>query len=435
VTGLAQYTNLHNGGNISGVNTATLTIVNVTNVNALDYVCIVSNSIGVIQSSPATVTVIQVGPAEVITLSDHESYGKDWDTLGEWSDGNAASYSAVAFPGSTYEVLPGAMLRTPTDPFDAFPGNILIVDGNGVLFDEPSSGAPQGDIRFKENPAGSGFWATNFFPMLVMNGGELENGTDNGTGIVIQGVMDIVSNTPIYVSATQSGNSAPFQIQSYLTGNGSIEWCDFVAASNIAASLNITGTSNTFTGTWQVDEGSLLASGANSLGTNNITVLANGALETLYDINSPNATLNISNGVMFLHQNDTFSNVFVNGTPLSGGTHSFAQLNSSYPGNFPATWGSGVLGSTNYIGSGSITVLNTNVIPLPAAVLTIASAGSGSFIISWPTNVLSTLHLQSSTSVIGPWSNVTATPTVVNGQFQVTSEPGVSDQFYRLISP
>jgi hypothetical protein len=68
-------------------------------------------------------------------------------------------------------------------------------------------------------------------------------------------------------------------------------------------------------------------------------------------------------------------------------------------------------------------------------VLTIASAGSGSFIISWPTNVLSTLHLQSSTSVIGPWSNVTATPTVVNGQFQVTSEPGVSDQFYRLISP
>jgi hypothetical protein len=67
--------------------------------------------------------------------------------------------------------------------------------------------------------------------------------------------------------------------------------------------------------------------------------------------------------------------------------------------------------------------------------LTIATPAQGTYTISWPTGVLSTLHLQSSSSVVGPWSNVTNTPTTVNGQFQVTVSPGVSAQFYRLISP
>lgn len=59
--GSGVYTNVVNGGNISGANTATLTISNATVANAGDYIVVVNNTSGSAQSvTPTTVTVVPV---------------------------------------------------------------------------------------------------------------------------------------------------------------------------------------------------------------------------------------------------------------------------------------------------------------------------------------------------------------------------------------
>ncbi len=79
-------------------------------------------------------------------------------------------------------------------------------------------------------------------------------------------------------------------------------------------------------------------------------------LEPTYDINNVTGSL-ILNGKMYLHQNDKFRQVFINGNLLPVGTYTFAQLTNLYAANFPATW-TPQTGATNFsTGSGSLTVL------------------------------------------------------------------------------
>ena len=150
-----------------------------------------------------------------------------------------------------------------------------------------------------------------------------------------------------------------------MTGTGNIFWHDAIAPGG-TNDFNVTGATNTFTGQWIVDQGGLLGSGAGSLGTNNIIVGTNGltaAVETLYNINNTNASLILgANGKMFLHQTNHFAGVTVNGTSLANGTYTFATLNGTYSGNFPATWAQQT-GSTFTTGSGEIIVGNVVVGP------------------------------------------------------------------------
>lgn len=70
-----------------------------------------------------------------------------------------------------------------------------------------------------------------------------------------------------------------------------------------------------------------------------------------------------------------------------------------------------------------------------APTLTITRGAAGSVVVSWPVSVSSSFVLQQSTTVSGPWTDVTTTPTVVNGQNQVTLSPGTTTAFYRLVVP
>ncbi len=81
----------------------------------------------------------------------------------------------------------------------------------------------------------------------------------------------------------------------------------------------------------------------------------------LYNIYSPSATFTL-NGIMYLHQNDTFYQMAVNGLGIPAGVYSYSQLAAAFPTNFPGIWNT-IYGSTNYLGSGSITVLNTLITP------------------------------------------------------------------------
>ncbi len=58
---------------------------------------------------------------------------------------------------------------------------------------------------------------------------------------------------------------------------------------------------------------------------------------------------------------------------------------------------------------------------------------AGTAVVSWAVSVSTLFTLQESDAVTGPWSNVTTTPTVVNGENQVTLTPSGNTAFYRLI--
>ncbi len=363
---------------------------------------------------PYSLTVLTFTPSgqvipNVITLSAQMSIGQDWNTSGLWSDGNAASNSA-ALPGdNVYEVLPNARLRTPTTGPATFPGNVLTVDGDGNYVANGS--ATIGEIRFKSSPT----TITN----LVMNGGQIDASIGGGKGIqcVINGQMDINANTPFY---DDSANDAGYTINSFLTGGGQIEYHDLGFNLVNGNTMSITCNTNTYSGTWNIVQGTLLGSGTNALGTNSITVGATCLLETSYDINSPAASL-ILNGKMLLHQNDTFNNVIIGGTAVFAGTYSFAYLSSNYPAYFPATWPL-QSGSSTSNGSGSITVL----IGPPSPVLTYQQLAGSSLVLSWSNGGLGIIW--QSTNLNGPWSPVSG----ASSPYTNTLSPTVPQMFFKL---
>ena len=403
---------LTDGGGVAGAATANLTVTGVTAGNGGSYDVVVTNSSGAVTSAPATLTIL----ANVQSLSlDYggapiiQGNGSNWNTINSWTDGKPASESAPVNPGCVYHVVPGALLRTPDGvSASAFPGGMLSVEGDGVW----SNGSPTiGEVRFK--PA---FGGSVYFPKLVMNGGQLDAGlTDNGS-VAVTGEIDILANTPFY---NDSANDRGFQIGALLTGSGNIEYHGYSGTGfnpTHLHNLNVTGTSNTFSGTWSVVQGVLLGSGANSLGTNAITVGAQGALETTYDLNNPQGTLTLD-GKMFLHQNDTFQAVTIGGVPLAVGTHTFAELTASYPGNFPSSW-TLQLGSTVSSGSGSLTVVGTG----PAQVPLELEYTGGNLKLSWSQGIL-----LEAPSLNGPWTtNAAPSP------YTVTPSPVVPAKFYRV---
>lgn len=389
------FTNLVNGGKISGVNSNTLSISNLALDDAADYVVVVTNAYGSTTSSVAFLTVMATSPAENITLSSVQTAGTSWDTTGWWSDGLSATESAAAKPGSTYEVLTSARLRTPEAGFVTFPGDLLTVDGDGVWGGNAASLATIGEILFKQN----GTDGRVFFKRLVMNGGQLNQGSSTDTTLTLQGRLDILANTPIYNNSATAERGVI--LQSWLTGTGAIEYHAINQnwSSAWIRTLNVTGTTNTFSGPWNIVAGTLLGSGVGSLGTNSITIGTNAAFEVGYDLNSPQATLTLD-GRMYLHQNVTFHRVYVGGVQLSAGVHTVAELSANYPNAFPATW---TLqdGSSVAAASGTLTVLDG-----PVSVTLQVQTAPGGLVLSWPQGTL----LQA-TNVTGPWvTNAAASP-------------------------
>src|SRR5205814_4693636 len=167
------------------------------------------------------------------------------------------------------------------------------------------------------------------------------------------------------------------------TGNGRIEYHSFGALGNVE-DLNITGATNTYSGTWHVVQGGLLGSCAKALGTNSITVDSGRALETSYNLNTPTANL-VLNGQLFLHNNDTFRTVTIGAYSVPAGTWSSAQLTSSLPGNFPAAW-TLQTGSAVSTASGSVTILAGP--PINPVAMAVAVDGTGTNLVFSGTNGL-----------------------------------------------
>jgi hypothetical protein len=201
----------------------------------------------------------------------------------------------------------------------------------------------------------------------------------------------------------------------------------------VVGGLNIAGTNNTYSGTWDVVAGVLLATAPNALGTNNITVQSGGALQPTYDVTSPDATL-VLDGRLYLMANHTFKSVTVGGASLAAGTYPFATLNSSYPANFPATWVGQTGAETLTNASGSLTVL-AGTASYPTNLTSVFS--SGSLTLSWPASHAGwILQMQTNSTAVGlstNWVDVSGSSAVTETNLPVS--PASPAVFYRLRHP
>ena len=335
-------------GTIYGSATSFLTISNL--VAGTDYATLVtSNQDGSVTSSvPVQLIVNPPGaPTNIFTLGK-EAAGLDWNTGTNWSDGNPASTSVITTPGSTYQIAPGTLERTPILTNAVFPlgTSNLVVQGNGVLIDGGGAtfgtNTTTGELRMRPSGTTS---VTNFgivyadggtiyFPDLQLVGGQVDSA--NPSKVTLLGRMDVLSNSSIYVDSGANGSIRPIQINSFLTGTGTLTYA-YLSTGATNDDLIISGTTNTFSGQWNILQGALLGNAPNSLGTNTITIGTNAALETTYNINNPNGNL-ILNGQMFLYTSNTFHAMTVNGQNVPAGTYTSAQLKSAFPTNFPTTW-------------------------------------------------------------------------------------------------
>lgn len=72
--------------------------------------------------------------------------------------------------------------------------------------------------------------------------------------------------------------------------------------------------------------------------------------------------------------------------------------------------------------------------PVLSPVLSIVKSGASSYTLSWPGGAATNLVLQQSSSLTGPWVNVSATPVLVGSQYQVMTTSTSDTQFFRLSS-
>jgi hypothetical protein len=208
------YTNLSDrttstGSIISGSLTPTLSVANIGNGDASDFRVVVSSQYApAATSTGALLTVLAAaGGAQNITLAVNEPAGEDWNST-NWSDGLSAYESTGAYPGSTFEVLPNAQVRTVDSASNiAFPGEQLTIDG-------VSSNTLPGELLLNHTAPN----VTFTFPSLIMNGGRIDNGSD---GLVtITGGLDIVSNTPI--ASDPVGTAINFSVPGSYAASGPV---------------------------------------------------------------------------------------------------------------------------------------------------------------------------------------------------------------------
>ncbi len=113
--GSGTFTNLVNGGQISGANASVLTIVNATTNSALDYRVIVSNSYGSVTSAPpATLTLLPTSPLVDVQFNGEYNFATSTHTPGPVQTGAAIlgaggdQWNVESFP---YYTTPGPVVR------------------------------------------------------------------------------------------------------------------------------------------------------------------------------------------------------------------------------------------------------------------------------------------------------------------------------------
>ena len=275
------------------------------------------------------------------TTNTQQAAGANWNAA-IWNPGPVSPTA-----GSTYEVLVGGRVRPPDGSTGAggtgldgqtftFPGDSLTLDGVGF-----STTGQSGELRLKQgfNGATFAFPGVGGNPGLIFNGGILNDGDDRI--MTLSGLARVQAGTTSSINpggGATTDISAPraFIFSISLTGGGKLA-LDYGHDTGTPA-LRIDSSNPLFTGDWLVNSGWLKGAGLNSLGFGNIFLNSTQGASTLdldYDLNNPAGSLTLAGTTskLILDQNLTLGAVTINGTSLTPGVHTFAELNAAFDGN------------------------------------------------------------------------------------------------------
>jgi hypothetical protein len=289
-----------------------------------------------------------VGSAEAdnFTYNLQQASGANWSAA-IWQPGNVSPTA-----GNTYEVLAGGRLRTPdgstgqggtggNGQMFTFPGDSLKLDGPGFA----TSGS--GELRIKQafTNAVFNFPGVGGNPGLILNGGIINDG-DNFIQTVSGSISAVAGTTSSFnpggQAVTDISAQRGFILTATLSGSGgmSLDYGpDTTTSGATVHALLINGFYPKFSGNWTINSGWIEAAGLNSMGFGNISLKSTLGASTLdfdYNISNPTGSLVLATTTskLILDQSLTFGSVMINGTSLTPGLHTFAELNASFDANF-----------------------------------------------------------------------------------------------------
>ena len=142
--GSGIYTNISNGGQISGANTNVLTIANITPANGLDYIVIVTNTGGSVTSAPAaTLTVNTAGPNINTQPASKTVFQYDTTTLTAGVDGATTyQWQAGAVGGGVYTNLSNGNHFAGVNTATLTITNVAMADGLYYVLVASNAGGP-----------------------------------------------------------------------------------------------------------------------------------------------------------------------------------------------------------------------------------------------------------------------------------------------------
>ena len=412
-----------------------------------------TDSVGAVGASSAVnISVVVPGQGTHFITTVSQSAGSSWTDPIWQTNSSATPISPIA--GNTYEEVYNSTpiafgagntrIRNPTSNGpQTFPGDSLTVDTNT-------------EIRFKDTANENEqmiFPGVGNNPGLILNGGLLNDG-DDGNFILLGTIQAASGMLSCLAPAANLGNAPPltepnrtFTIGAILSGNGTLA----VILTPTNSPILVTNAQNTFVGNWLIQEGWLIGTTPQCLGTGNFTVdplagnnnnpqalssltaltletsntLGNGGGNTAYAVLDfsypavcPGTVILTNGGLMNLHTDCTLGAMRIEGTHLSLGTHTYAQLSAEF---------------TNFLqgGLGSITITGP---PPPTINVNAITAQSGNFSASFQTVNGLEYEVLCSTNLTLPLSSwLVLTNCTGNGSTVSFTDTGASAaRFYRI---
>jgi hypothetical protein len=415
---------------IPGATNGTLQLTNIQLIQgSYQYDVVVSNAYGVVTSSYATLNILSGVPViatdiapllDVVPAGTPVTFsvgvsGGTWPWSYQWSQGSGAitgatnsSYTFNALAGSnTYSVT----VRNSDGP---------TTSSTAVVLGVPT---PPPTVAFNGNG-----------PNWSLNGGNTFNTyvatmSDNVLAIISGGDESTSAffKTPQYIGAFFA--SFTYTVPSTSGAGGSVSGGTTFCLQNSTQGAGVFGE---FCGGLGL-EGITPSAALSMSGASLVAFCTNGTIAT----GSSTSPVNLDGGdpisVQLYYSQNVLTVVM---TDAMEGT----TFTTSYETNLPAILGSeyafvGFTGGTCAPQSVQNVSDFTFLPDITLPTLSIAQGTAGSVIVSWPASTSSSFGLQSSSSLAGPWSAVSTTPTIVNGQNQVTLTPGPAPGFYRLVVP
>ncbi len=409
-----------------------------------------TDSTGAVGSSTAiNIYVVTPGQGTNLITTASEGSGSSWS--GAIWQTNSSGVLVSPILGNTYqEVFNSTQLafgagntriRNPvSNGPQTFPGNSLTMNTNT-------------EIRFKDTANDNEqmiFPGVGNNPGLLLNGGLLNDG-DTGNFILLGTIQAASGSLSCFAPGANLGNAPPltlagrnFTIGATLSGNGMLA----VILTPTNNPILVTGNQNTFSGQWIVQEGWLIGTAPQSLGVGSFIVnplagnannpqalsslpalpletAGNGggnAAQAILDFSYPAVcagTVVLTNGgLMNLHTNCNFGGMEIEGTSLSLGLHTYAQLSSTFTNFLPG-------------GSGTITITG-----LMQPVIGNLSMQTGGFSASFQTAYGALYEILSATNLTLPLASWTVLATLTgNGStmsFTDTNAPTAQARYYQI---